>query len=111
MISARAAVFSMPPNAPAGRLWSNELAPDAARRPARRRNDGTSPIPQPTRALCPLEGGLWWTEGAPRVARRRFASAGLPDENTFSTMLVSCSSAPPALLPRIGSMIHAPVER
>ena len=46
--------------------------------------------------LCPAGGGLWWTEGAPRVPAERFASAGLPDENTFVAMLVSCCSKPPA---------------
>lgn len=46
--------------------------------------------------LCPAGGGLWWTEGAPRVSAERFASAGLPDENTFVAMLVSCCSKLPA---------------
>ena len=49
--------------------------------------------------LCPLSGGLWWTQGAPRVPAGVFASTGLPDENTFSTMLVSCSILPSALFP------------
>jgi type VI secretion system protein ImpM len=43
------------------------------------------------------QGGLWWTDGAPLVSDRAFASAGLPDENTFVTMLVSCYSVRPAI--------------
>ena len=50
-------------------------------------------------SLCPPRGGLWWTEGAPRVPAGVFASTGLPDENTFSAMLVSCSTLSPALFP------------
>jgi type VI secretion system protein ImpM len=46
--------------------------------------------------LCPADGGLWWTEGGPLVSAGAVASEGLPDENTFAAMLVSCSSAPPA---------------
>jgi type VI secretion system protein ImpM len=57
--------------------------------------------PQPIAAsdpvLCPVGGGLWWTEGAPLVSAERFASAGLPDENTFVAMLVSCCFTLPAL--------------
>ena len=49
--------------------------------------------------LCPAGGGLWWTEGAPLVSAERFASAGLPDENTFVAMLASCCSTPPAFAP------------
>jgi type VI secretion system protein ImpM len=49
--------------------------------------------------LCPADGGLWWTEGAPRVSAGAFACGGLPDENTFVAMLVSCSSAPPEFSP------------
>jgi len=46
--------------------------------------------------LCPAGGGLWWTEGGPRVSAESFTSAGLPDEDTFVAMLVSCCSNPPA---------------
>jgi type VI secretion system protein ImpM len=51
------------------------------------------------RALFPADGALWWTEGAPLVSARVFATRGLPDENTFVGMLVSCSSALPAFSP------------
>src|SRR5262249_52036816 len=50
-------------------------------------------------SLCPADGGLWWTEGAPRVSAGVLASRGLPDENTFVGMLASCSSALPAFSP------------
>jgi hypothetical protein len=40
---------------------------------------------------------LWWTEGAPRVPAGIYASAALPDENTFSGMLNPCISISPAL--------------
>jgi type VI secretion system protein ImpM len=50
-------------------------------------------------ALCPPDGGLWWTKGAPRVPARFFTTAGLPDENTFSAMLISCSTLSSALFP------------
>jgi type VI secretion system protein ImpM len=50
-------------------------------------------------ALGPAHGGLWWTEGAPFVSARRFSSTGLPDENTFVAMLVTCSSMASAVTP------------
>jgi type VI secretion system protein ImpM len=50
-------------------------------------------------SLCPADGGLWWTKGAPLVSAGAFASGGLPDENTFVGMLVSCSSALAAFSP------------
>jgi type VI secretion system protein ImpM len=40
-------------------------------------------------SLCPTAGGLWWTEGAPRVPPGVFATAGLPDSKSFSAMLSS----------------------
>jgi type VI secretion system protein ImpM len=77
----------------------NELAPDelAARLVAAVMSAHTAAGADPL--LCPSEGGLWWTEGAPRVPAGVFASEGLPDENAFSGMLVSCSSASPPLFP------------
>jgi type VI secretion system protein ImpM len=77
----------------------NELAPDefAARLVGAMISVHTAAGVDPF--LCPSEGGLWWTEGAPRVPAGVFASEGLPDENTFSGMLVGCSSASPALCP------------
>jgi type VI secretion system protein ImpM len=77
----------------------NDLAPDelaarvAAAAAAQPGGPGTDP------SLCPLEGGLWWTEGAPRVAAGVFSSAALPDENTFSGMLNPCLSISSALCP------------
>jgi type VI secretion system protein ImpM len=71
----------------------NDLPPDelgarlAAAAAAEQSDPGTDP------SLCPLEGGLWWTEGAPRVAAGVFTSAALPDENTFSAMLNPCISS------------------
>jgi type VI secretion system protein ImpM len=50
-------------------------------------------------SLCPLPGGLWWTEGAPRVPARVLACAPLPDENTFLGMLVACFSTAPLFAP------------
>lgn len=49
--------------------------------------------------LCPTDGGLWWTEGAPLVSAGVFACAGLPVENAFIDMLVSCSHPRPAFSP------------
>jgi hypothetical protein len=60
-----------------------------------------SAAPAPDPLLCPPCGGLWWTPGAPRVSSSVFASTGLPDENTFSTMLVSCSILSSALFPEV----------
>jgi type VI secretion system protein ImpM len=84
----------------AGRAaMENDLAPNelgarlAAAAAAPSADPGTDP------SLCPLEGALWWTEGAPRVAAGVFTSAALPDENTFSVMLNSCISISPALCP------------
>jgi type VI secretion system protein ImpM len=75
-----------------------ELAPDQlAAHLAAAAAPPAAPATDPS--LCPRRGGLWWTEGAPRVAASVFASTGLPDENTFSTMLVSCSTPPSALFP------------
>jgi type VI secretion system protein ImpM len=77
---------------------ANELAPDelAARLAAATTAPPTASGGDPL--LCPPHGGLWWTEGAPRVPAGTVASAGLPDANAFCAMLASCSSAPPALL-------------
>jgi type VI secretion system protein ImpM len=47
----------------------------------------------------PVDGGLWWTDGAPGVSERVVTSACLPDEHTFITMLVSCYSTRPAISP------------
>jgi len=75
-----------------------ELAPDQlAAHLAAAAAPPAAPATDPS--LCPRRGGLWWTEGAPRVAAGVFASTGLPDENTFSAMLVSCSTLSPALFP------------
>lgn len=73
-----------------------ELAPDelaarlAAAAPA---STGANHLPAPPR------GGLWWTEGGPRVPAGVFASPGLPDEKIFFAMLASCSILSPALFP------------
>jgi type VI secretion system protein ImpM len=50
-------------------------------------------------SLCPTDGGLWWTEGAPLVSAAVFACAGLPVEKAFIGMLVSCSHPRPAFSP------------
>lgn len=42
---------------------------------------------------CPPEGGLWWTDGAPRVSAGLFVTAGLPDQAAFLAMLDGCSAA------------------
>jgi type VI secretion system protein ImpM len=75
----------------------NELAPDELG--ARLASAMAAPIAASGAdpALCPPEGGLWWTGGAPRVPAGVFASTGLPNESAFSTMLVSGPSASPAL--------------
>jgi type VI secretion system protein ImpM len=69
-------------------LSPDQLAADLAAAAAPPGGPATDPL------LCPPEGGLWWTQGAPRVSAGVFASTGLPDENKFSKMLVSCSSLP-----------------
>jgi type VI secretion system protein ImpM len=77
----------------------NDLAPDelaarlAAAAAAQPGGPGTNP------SLCPLEGGLWWTEGAPRVPAWVFVSRALPDENAFVAMLVVCLSTTPSFAP------------
>ncbi len=77
----------------------NGLAPEelaarvAAAATAQPGDPGTNP------SLYPLEGGLWWTEGAPRVPAGVFVSTALPDENIFSAMLNPCISISPALCP------------
>jgi type VI secretion system protein ImpM len=77
----------------------NDLPPDAlaARLAAAIRipptNAGADPL------LCPEDGALWWTKCAPLVSAGVFATRGLPDENRFVGMLVSCSSALPAFAP------------
>jgi type VI secretion system protein ImpM len=53
--------------------------------------------------LYPPDGGLWWTEGSPRVQPGFFTSTGLPNEKAFSAMLVSCSAASPTLVPEQAS--------
>jgi len=77
----------------------NDLPPDelALRLAAGASTPPAGPGVDPS--LCPPQGGLWWTDGAPLVSDSAFASAGLPDENTFITMLVSCYSIPPAISP------------
>lgn len=75
----------LPPEAFAARLTAAVRLPPT--------NAGADPL------LCPADGGLWWTEGSPRVSAGVFATRGLPDENTFIGMLVSCSSALPAFAP------------
>jgi type VI secretion system protein ImpM len=77
----------------------NDLPPDelAVRLAAAMRVPPTDAGADPF--LCPAEGGLWWTEGAPRVSAGAFACGGLPDENTFVAMLVSWSFAPPGFYP------------
>ena len=72
----------LPPDALATRLYTAISIPPT--------NAGADPFP------CPADGGLWWTGRAPLASTRAVASKGLPDENTFVAMLVSCSSAPPA---------------
>ena len=57
----------------------------------------TPPAEAASDPVPPAGGGLWWTEGAPLVSAEMFASAGLPDENAFVAMLVSCCSTLPAL--------------
>jgi type VI secretion system protein ImpM len=75
----------LPPDALAARLAAGiRVSPTHA---------GADPL------LCPADGALWWTDGAPLVSAGAFASRGLPDENTFVGMLVSCSSALPAFSP------------
>jgi type VI secretion system protein ImpM len=77
----------------------NDLPPDelAARLAAAIKMPPTNPGADPS--LCPAHGGLWWTDGASRVSAGAFASGGLPDENVFSAMLVSCSTLSSALFP------------
>jgi type VI secretion system protein ImpM len=82
-----ALAMELPPEKLAARLATAITAPYAAA--------GGDP------SLCPADGGLWWTEGAPRVSAAMFASTGLPNENTFDAMLVSCSSMPSAYSPEV----------
>jgi type VI secretion system protein ImpM len=72
----------LPPDEFAARLAAATSAPPA--------NAGVYP------SLFRPQGGLWWTEGAPRVPVNMFACVALPDENTFLAMLVSCSSKAPS---------------
>jgi len=37
--------------------------------------------------LCPPDGALWWTEGAPRVPAGAMPTSGLPGAETFAAML------------------------
>ena len=77
----------------------NDLPPDAlaARLAAAMRIPPTDAGADPL--LCPADGALWWTEGAPLVSAGVFATRGLPDENTFVGMLVSCFCGQPAFFP------------
>jgi type VI secretion system protein ImpM len=50
-------------------------------------------------SLCPPQGGLWWSEGAPGISSNMFAFAALPDEKIFLAMLVGCSSPAPSFAP------------
>jgi type VI secretion system protein ImpM len=83
----------------------NDLPPDelaarlAAAASASTTRVAVDPSLCPPQVGCPPRGGLWWIDGAPRVSDRGFASAGLPDENTFITMLVSCYSMRLAISP------------
>jgi type VI secretion system protein ImpM len=75
----------LPPDELATRLAAAASAPPAS--------IGVDP------SLCPPQGGLWWTEGAPRVSANVFAGAALPDENAYLAMLVSCFSSASASAP------------
>jgi type VI secretion system protein ImpM len=44
-------------------------------------------LPAPVQEGDGAPGGLWWTDGAPRVAPRRLQTAGLPAPDMFATML------------------------
>jgi type VI secretion system protein ImpM len=74
----------------------NDLSPDALA--SRLATAMTAPPtnPETDLFLSSHDGGLWWTERAPIRPTEAFTIGGLPDENTFVAMLVSCSSAPPA---------------
>jgi type VI secretion system protein ImpM len=75
----------LPPDKLATRLAAAASAPPAS--------VGVDP------SLCPPQGGLWWTEGAPQVSANVFARAALPDENAYLNMLVSCFSSAPVSAP------------
>jgi type VI secretion system protein ImpM len=75
----------LPPDALAARLAAAMRIPPT--------DAGADPL------LCPADGALWWTEGAPLVSAGVFATRGLPDENTFVGMLVSCFCGQPAFFP------------
>jgi type VI secretion system protein ImpM len=75
----------LPPDELAARLASAASAPPAG--------VGVDP------SHCPLRGGLWWTEGAPRVPANMLAYAGLPDANIFLAMLVGCFFTAPSFAP------------
>jgi type VI secretion system protein ImpM len=49
----------------------------------------TAPAADPSIAppTCPSRGGLWWTEGAPRVPAAAFSIEGMPDAARFARML------------------------
>jgi type VI secretion system protein ImpM len=42
--------------------------------------DGEPPV-------WPADGAFWWTDGAPRVRSCRRETPGLPDDDTFASML------------------------
>jgi len=78
----------------------HDLAPGelAARLIAAASSTEAGPDADPT--LCPQEGGLWWTRGAPRVPAGLFEGPGLPDHITFLAMVDPCTSISAAPRPQ-----------
>ena len=52
-----------------------------------------------TPARCPPVGGLWWSEGGPRVPAGAFAAEALPEAARFTAMLDAGAAAARRLVP------------
>jgi type VI secretion system protein ImpM len=72
----------------AGRdVLENDLPPkELAARLAAAAEAAGEPAANPS--LCPPKGGMWWTAGAPKVSAGLLLTTGLPDQDTFLSMLV-----------------------
>jgi len=84
-------------SAAAGDAWLD--AAESAGRAALEQDLGPEQVAAllpPPAGATPIAGGLWWTEGGPRVAPARHALAGLPDDATFAAMLGDPIPAEPA---------------
>ncbi len=55
-------------------------------------------------AATGMSQSLWWTDGAPRVPRTRFALPCMPDSATYATMLGAQQSEPNATETGVGSV-------